>query len=138
MENKLETLEQRVAALSRGQSALLDSIIDTFRQPIASYRLDLSDTVSAGFLVAFCDALHLHHTMSDDYLDKHRFEAAMERVYKALGRNAFRPSRCNPGHDLTVDGVAWSLKTQGDRNIKRDTLHISKFMELGKGRWKTK
>src|SRR5690606_10215301 len=42
----------------------------------------------------------------------------------------------NPGHDLTVDGVAWSLKTQGNRGINKNYLHISKFMELGKGRWK--
>jgi type II restriction enzyme len=135
MASKAERLEQRVATLSKGQLALLDTIIDTFKQPVSSTRLDSSDVVNADFLVAFGDVLKLHHTMSDDYLDKHRFEAAMERVYKALGRNAFRPARCNPGQDLTVDGVHWSLKTQGDSNIKRDVLHISKFMELGRGRW---
>lgn len=136
MESKVEQLEQRVATLSNGQIALLDTIIDTFQQPITSSRLDSSDVVSADFLVAFGDVLKLHHTMSDDYLDKHRFEAAMERVYRALGRNAFRPGRNNPGHDISVDDVPWSLKTQGDNNIKPDTLHISKFMELGKGKWK--
>ena len=45
---------------------------------------------------------------------------------------------CNPGHDLTVDDVPWSLKTQGDKNIREDLLHISKFMELGKGQWRDK
>lgn len=137
MPSKLEKIEDRVATLSKGQLALLDTIIDTFKQPVSAERFASSDVVSADFLIAFGDVLKLHHTMSDDYLDKHRFEAAMERVYKALGRNAFRPGRCNPGHDLTVDGVAWSLKTQGDNNIKRDFLHISKFMELGKGQWET-
>ncbi len=87
------------------------------------------------FLEAFGDVLKLHHTMSDDYLDKQRFEAAMERVYGALGHQVFRPSMCNPGHDLTVDEIPWSLKTQGDKNIRLDTLHVSKFMELGKGQW---
>lgn len=135
MTSKVELLEQRVATLSKGQRALLETIIDTFKRPISSHRLGSSDVVDADFLVAFGDVLKLHHTMSDDYLDKHRFEAAMERVYKALGRRAIRADRNNPGHDITVDDVPWSLKTQGDNNIKRDTLHISKFMELGKGKW---
>ena len=28
-------------------------------------------------------------------------------------------------------------KTQGDKKIRKDKLHISKFMELGKGKWVT-
>ncbi len=135
MTNRLRGIERRVSTLSAGQLALLETIIDTFKQPIASHRDSLSDVVSQEFLAAFGDILKLHHSLSDDYLDKYRFEAAMQRVYRALGRDAIRPSRCNPGHDLTVDGVKWSLKTQGDSQIKRDVLHISKFMELGKGKW---
>ena len=137
MASKTQQLEKRISALSKGQLALLDTIIDTFQQPISAHRLETSDVIGPDFLVAFGDVLKLHHTMSDDYLDKHRFEAATERVYKALGRNALRPGRCNPGHDLTVDGVPWSLKTQGDSQIKRDVLHISKFMELGRGLWES-
>lgn len=135
MTNRLQEIERRVKTLSAGQLALLETIIDTFTQPIASHRAPSSDVVSQEFLAAFGDILMLHHSLSDDYLDKYRFEAAMQRVYRALGRDAIRPSRCNPGHDLTVDGAKWSLKTQGDSQIKRDVLHISKFMELGKGKW---
>lgn len=136
MESKLHELEQRVSSLSSGQLALLDSIIDTFKQPIQAWRHESSDVVNAEFLTAFGDVLKLHHTMSDDYMDKHRFEAAVERVYRAIGRVAERAGKNNPGHDITVDDVAWSLKTQGDSKIKRDSLHISKFMELGKGKWR--
>ena len=135
MTNRLREIERRVKTLSAGQLALLESIVDTFTQPITSHRVPSSDVVSQEFLAAFGDILKLHHSLSDDYLDKYRFEAVMQRVYRALGRDAIRPSRCNPGHDLTVDGVKWSLKTQGDSQIKRDVLHISKFMELGKGKW---
>jgi len=134
----VKSLAKRIGNLSDGQLALLSSVVDTFEQPISFTRFEDSDVVCEDFLVAFGDILKLHHTLSDDYLDKHRFEAAMERVYQALGRDAERPGMCNPGHDLTVDGVAWSLKTQGDKSIKRDQLHISKFMELGKGKWKAK
>ena len=135
MTNRLQDIERRVKTLSAGQLALLESIIDTFKQPIASHRDSSSDVVNQEFLATFGDILKLHHSLSDDYLDKHRFEAAMQRVYRALGRDAIRPSRCNPGHDLTVDGVKWSLKTQGDRKIRPKVLHVSKFMELGKGKW---
>ena len=137
MTERITEIERRVRTLSDGQLAVLEAVIDTFSQPITSHRNPSSDVVSTDFLAGFGDILKLHHSLSDDYLDKYRFEAAMQRVYQALGRDSFRPSRCNPGHDLTVDGVKWSLKTQGDRHIKRNLLHISKFMELGKGKWET-
>lgn len=137
MEDDPASTARRIAALSSGQLALLNAILDTFQRPIAAERLADSDVVDLEFLEAFGDVLKLHHTMSDDYLDKHRFEAALERVLKALGRNASRPARNFPGHDITVDGIPWSLKTQGDRGIKSDVLYISKFMELGKGKWVT-
>ena len=137
MEDDPASTAKRIAALSRGQLALLNAILDTFQRSVAAERWADSDVVSAEYLAAFGDVLKLHHTMSDDYLDKHRFEAAIERVLKAIGKDAHRPSRNYPGHDITVDGVPWSLKTQGDRGIKSDVLYISKFMELGKGKWVT-
>ena len=133
----LAKLTERIAKLSDGQVTLLDSLVDTFEQDITANRLKNSDVASDEFLAAFGDMLKLHHTLSLDYLDKHRFEAVMERICRTLGHEASRPPMNNPGHDLTIDGVAWSLKTQGDRNIKRAQLHIFKFMELGKGKWKT-
>jgi type II restriction enzyme len=104
-------------------------------RPLQATRLPSSDVVDANFLDAFGDMLKLQHSLSTDYLDKHRFEAAMEKILNACGRKAARPGRCYPGHDITVDGVRWSLKTQGDAGIKDDSLYISKFMELGKGKW---
>lgn len=128
----------RLARLDDDQISLLNVIIDSFEQPIRSGRLRNSDVISEQFLVAFGNLLKLHHSLSTDYLDKSRFEAAIEKIYRATGRSADRPAnRCNPGHDITVDGVPWSLKTQGDRQIKADFLHISKFMELGRGQWGT-
>jgi Type II site-specific deoxyribonuclease len=135
MKSKSKTLIDRIRKLSPGQLALLGSMIDTFEQPIEGWRLDSSDAISTEFLIAFGDILKLHHTMTNDYLDKHRFESAIERVYGSLKIEAHRAAKNNPGRDITVNGVAWSLKTQGDKNIKRDLLHISKFMELGKGAW---
>lgn len=132
-----ENIKDRLEKLSEGQLAMLNGIVDTFLQDIQAKRKDDSDVICLQFLDAFGDILKLHHSLSDDYLDKHRFEAAMERVYKVLGIDAHRPGRNNPGHDISVAGVPWSLKTQGDNGIKPDFLHISKFMELGKGKWET-
>jgi len=135
MENDRISLAERIENLSEEKLVLLQSIVSTFEQSIDCTRGDESDFVSEKFLVAFGDMLKLHHVLSNDYLDKHRFESVMERIFRLLGNEVSRPPMNNPGHDLTVDGIAWSLKTQGDKNIKKDELHISKFMELGKGKW---
>jgi len=137
MPDEFEQIAAKIGVLSGGQLALLKSVVETFLRPIRSWRDEDSDVVDSTFLEAFGDILRLHHTLSDDYLDKHRFEAAMCRAYHAIGRHCVRSTRNHPGHDGTVRGVAWSLKTQGDSNIKDDVLHISKFMELGKGKWET-
>jgi type II restriction enzyme len=69
---------------------------------------------------------------------------AIGRFFQTSRRRGSRPAllrfaelapKGNPGHDITIDRIPCSLKTQADANIKEDTLHISKFMELGKGRW---
>ena len=135
MTDEREQLADQIRQLSSGQIAFLNSIVATFRQPIRTWHSDSSDLADARFVEAFGDTLRLHHTLSDDYLDKYRFESAMCRVLRALGKECSRSSRNNAGHDITVDNVAWSLKTQGDTQIKPESLHISKFMELGKGRW---
>lgn len=122
--------------MSEGQLGLVSVIVDTFSQEITAKRNSKSDVVDDAVLVAFGDFLKLHHSLSSAYLDKTRFEVAVERILRALGRKAQRPtSRTNRGHDITVDGSRWSLKTHGDSGIKKDTLFISKFMELGGGEW---
>jgi hypothetical protein len=37
--------------------------------------------------------------------------------------------------DSTSSKEGFATETQADASIKRDSLHISKFMELGRGRW---
>ena len=134
--DNFENFQQRIARLTSGQISLLDTIVDTFEQPITSSCHEQSDIASNDFLTAFGDMLKLHHTLSNDYLDKHRFEAVLERVFRILGHKVERPSMNNPGHDISVNDEKWSLKTQGNKNIRKEKLHISKFMELGKGQWK--
>lgn len=82
------------------------------------------------------DALRIHHAFSRQALSKDRFEFALESTLNRAGIPAeLVASRTNRGHDITIRGVPISLKTQADKGIRADKLHISKFMELGKGAW---
>lgn len=82
------------------------------------------------------DALQVHHAFSRQALSKDRFEFAFEAALNKAGIQAeLVNNRTNRGHDITIAGVPVSLKTQADAGIKRDSLHISKFMELGSGSW---
>jgi hypothetical protein len=88
-------------------------------------------------LGAMVGAWWCHREASAEPFTKDKFEHATVDILNRTGQKA-ELARCgNPGHDLTVDRERWSLNTQADRAIKKYTLHISKFMELGKGRWET-
>jgi len=101
-------------------------------------RMPGSDLVSEIFLEEFGVHLLAHHGTSSRPLTKEQFERAMERVMKLVGRKAERSPTGNPGHDITINGKKYFLKTQADAHIKTDTLWISKFMELGNGEWTDK
>jgi type II restriction enzyme len=103
--------------------------------PVCTFRG--SGFATESFAHRFADVLRFHHQFSAEPFTKDKFEHAMEGTLKQTGHKAELAPRGNPGHDLTADGERWSLKTQADRAIKSHTLHISKFMELGKGRWET-
>jgi type II restriction enzyme len=82
------------------------------------------------------DALRVHHAFSRQPLTKDRFEYALESAFTRSGIKAeLIASRTNRGHDITVKGVPISLKSEAAANINPDLIHISKWMELGKGEW---
>lgn len=95
-----------------------------------------SDVASRELGHAFGDVLLVHHTLSSESFTKDKFEHGLAAILRRGGRHAELSPRGNPGHDITVDGERWSLKTQADRSIKADRIHISKFMELGRGDWR--
>jgi hypothetical protein len=87
------------------------------------------------FLHDFGDVLRIHHCFSKEALSKDRFEYALKKILNQCSKSAELAPKGNPGHDITIEGIPCSLKTQADAGIKEDRLHISKFMELGKGHW---
>lgn len=95
-----------------------------------------SDVISDQVLQRFGDALRIHHAFSRQALSKDRFEFALEQTLNRSGISAeLSTSRTNRGHDITINGERVGLKSEAAKAIKADMIHISKWMELGKGPW---
>jgi type II restriction enzyme len=137
--NKTERIERLCVALKEltdGQLELVEQVVDQLNKPyILIERLESSDIVSECLLHYFGDALRIHHSFSKESFAKDKFEYALERTANLCGITAELAPKGNPGHDITINGIQVSLKTQADKRIREDKLHISKFMELGKGEW---
>lgn len=123
--------------LSDSQLEWLRTVITELNQPKTYHQNKNSDLISECILNNFGDTLKIHHCVSNEAFTKDKFEHALEWVFnRCLSKGkANLADRGNPGHDLTIDGIRYSLKTQADRNISASKLHISKFHELGKGSW---
>ena len=122
--------------LREDQVELVEALVDTLATPLV-FTASGEDFATKEFAERFGDILRVHHLFSHEAFTKDRFEHAMVAVLSQLGRNTALAPRGNPGRDLEVDGAGWSLKTQADAGIRAESLHISKFMELGKGPWET-
>jgi type II restriction enzyme len=131
-------LIELLSKLSKSKLAYVASVVTGLLGDMGEKRNPDSDLVSDVFLEEFGVHLLAHHGTATRPLTKEQFERAMERVMKLAGRKAERSPMGNPGHDVTIDGVKFSLKTQADTNLKKDSIWISKFMELGKGDWSDK
>jgi len=135
--------ESRISELCKILQGLTDGQIDQIELIARQFKLPFleissapnSDFVIPRFLQDFGDTLRIHHCFSREPFTKDKFEYAFVRIANKCGISAQLATRGNPGHDMTLNDVKVSLKTQADRNIKEHKLHISKFMELGKGRW---
>jgi hypothetical protein len=135
MPDRREDVERKLRTLGVEQVAMVGAIIDAMTVPVMITRLPTSDIASEQVVAVFADLLRIHHALSAEPFTKDKFEHAMQRALSSTGRKVELARRTNPGRDLIVDDVAWSLKTQADAGIRRDRIHISKFMELGKGEW---
>src|SRR5262245_18612453 len=122
--------------LTNDQLDLIERVANQFTQPyMLIERLPSSDIINHCLLYTFGDALRIHHCFSKEPLSKDRFEYALERSSHLCRLEAELASKGNPGHDITINLIPVSLKTEAAAGIKIDKLHISKFMELGKGEW---
>jgi hypothetical protein len=133
-QQRFQSLLEVLKVLTSSQLFWLEKVINIFHLPTQHECFD-SDLFSPATLDGFGDALRIHHAFSVEPFSKDKFEYVLEQVLKSHGIDASLAPKGNRGHDITIQNVRFSLKTQADSAIKRDEIWISKFMELGKGNW---
>jgi type II restriction enzyme len=132
---RIEAIIERLNRLRAGQLTAIEAAIASFEIPVQIWVNPESDLVNAEFAETMADVLLAHHATSLEPFTKDKSEYALVRISTDLGRDAAKSPRTYPGDDITIDGVRYSVKTQADSGIDETALHISKFMELGKGAW---
>jgi transcriptional regulator with XRE-family HTH domain len=134
--SEIEELILAIKRLTSSQRKRIKATIAGFEGPKDFQRASNSDLVSPVLLEYFGDQLLNHHANSRQALSKDRFEFAFESALNESGiASQLVRSRTNRGHDITIDGIPVSLKTEAATNIRQEVIHISKWMELGKGSW---
>lgn len=139
-----------MSRLSKEQQGLLDAFdrlttyqrqfvqnsIHAFTSECTFWRAPDSDVITDAVLASLGDRLLSHHASSRQALSKDRFEFAFESALNEARIPArLVTSRTNRGHDIDINGVPVSLKTEAAANIREDSIHVSKWMELGRGEW---
>ncbi len=133
---RIERLMEALENLTERQISLIEEVVNQFRKPFVQLeRLTTSDIVNDSLLQDFGDALRIHHCFSKEPFTKDKFEYALEKISNLCGHKAKLAPKGNPGHDITINEQRFSLKTEASKAISTNKLHISKFMELGKGTW---
>jgi type II restriction enzyme len=136
-EKEIKEIVEALRRVTPAQQKLIKSTIHAFGAACQFNRDPDSDVVTNAVLSSLGDRLLSHHAGSRQALSKDRFEFAFESALKASGITAqLVKSRTNRGHDITIRGIPVSLKTEAAANIKEESIHVSKWMELGRGEWK--
>ena len=125
-----------IESLTLSQKSWIQAIVQQFKLPHTFTRNEESDLVTETVLQNVGDLLRIHHTTSRRSLSKAPFEYAFEKALQLSGKSAkLADSATNPGYDLTIGSVRISLKTEAAKNISEIKIHVSKWMEMGKGIW---
>lgn len=132
----LNGLSSQVQDLTEAQLEWVFRIVAQFKKKHAFVSFNPSGLFNQEWVEHFGNILLVHHSMSEAPFTKEKFEYAFIFATRKIGHKADKTiSRTNRGHDVTIDNVPVSLKTQADASIREDSIHISKFMELGTGEW---
>lgn len=136
MRPELNLISKQLEALTDSQLEWISAFVDQFGLAANFDRNPVSDVVSDAVLNSLGDLLRIHHAMSRQALTKAPFEYALEKALNRSGLAAeLSASATNPGHDITIEGTRFSLKTEAANGIRENLLHVSKWMEMGKGEW---
>lgn len=135
-DSEINKIIEALRRLTTSQQAWIRSAVFAFDAPREFWRAPDSDLITQAVLENIGNRLLSHHASSRQALSKDRFEFAFEAALNSSGITAeLVKSRTNRGHDITIAGIPVSLKTEAAANIREETVHVSKWMELGKGAW---
>jgi transcriptional regulator with XRE-family HTH domain len=136
-EEEIAEMIEALRRLTPVQRRWVKSAVHAFGAACQFERAPDSDVVTDAVLASLGDRLLSHHAGSRQALSKDRFEFKFETALNAAGIPAqLVKSRTNRGHDISIRGVPVSLKTEAAASIKDGYIHVSKWMELGRGEWK--
>lgn len=128
-----DRLVKAAQSLDEAQIELLGEMAEAFRWDVSTWYNPNSDLVHNGFGESLLNRLRLHHATSEEKFNKTSFEFAFKAAARFAGRNALKTTSSTfQGADVVVDGVRWSLKTEGAANMSTSAITISKFSEA---RW---
>jgi hypothetical protein len=108
--------------LTDGQIGWVQTVVEQFHKPATFNHSPDSDLITACVLQDFGDALRIHHCFSKEAFTKDKFEYALERVLNLCQIHAILARRRNPGHDITISGIPFSLKTQAEKDTRTSYL----------------
>lgn len=134
-EERIQRLLCAIPELSSYRLQLVDKVVGVFQTPKTFSRDRDSCLITSQVLEDFGDVLRLHHAFSREPFSKDKFEYALERVLIESRFLASLAPRGSRGYDIEIGEERFSLKTEAAKGIKENTIHISKFMELGGGQW---
>jgi len=132
---RIKKLIQEIPKLGEYRLELVSKIVEVLNMKIDIHTLPTSDIMNKSVSSDFGDILRLHHCFSREPFSKDKFEYALERVLEVNGISASLAKRGQRGYDMILVKEKISLKTEAARDIKVESIHISKFMELGGGDW---
>lgn len=133
---RIEKIKEYINELTPLQLDTIENILVQLREPIGIEVYDDS-FFSQSVAETFGDYLKIHHCISYSPFEKDKFEYTIAESFLQNGIFAECAAKGNPGEDITIGEERFSLKTQADKKIKPSIIHISKYMELGKGKWET-
>lgn len=131
---RLNRIIQILDSLPEHRLHWIEKVTDVLNCP-HKFVLMSEDFMNEDWFLALGDALMIHHAFSNEPFTKDKFEHALVNTAKLVEIDADFASRGNRGHDVVINKIKFSLKTQADKGIKKDFIWISKYMELGKGDW---
>ena len=128
-----EDLHAAILTLSPAQIHILTEMAEAMKDSIGQTLVSDSDILVTAFVDHFSNRLRMHHATHSEKFKKKAFEFAFHSACIAAGRKSVIVNDpTNPGADVIVDGVPFSLKTEAAASIHDEHISISKLMEA---RW---